>query len=1106
MHIPIQYDHSQPSVLDGGQAQQVTLAKSQYRVLYTRGDELLTPGQYRSTFDTYLGRGAWGGSGLDDMTAARLFSASSTAYACTEYSATTTAGFPLIVTDPKGDQLAGSPLDHVLAHASTLLHSTVISLLLWGRCYLRKRRNRHGFPSSLEWLNPLDVREIEQGGFVVEYDVATGAFGTVRERVTLDDMVYMQMFDPDPDGKGLSKFEIALQPMSSERGRAVYAAAFFVNSARPDGMLTFDQPLSDEEFDQAQNNWRQFKGAGNAHRTAVMPGGARWTPIQTAPIDLALGEQGQQDKQAITAIFQVPPALVGLGDVADPLSANSTYSAMEISYIRNVALPRMKTIILPALNEQWAHKDFNPRDHFTLAVDENRIPALADANLARSDTAIHLVGANIADYPESREMLGLPKREDFFLRDPADPLSMWQAGAITLNEARRFIGVKGEGGAYTNPNCEVVLIGGQLFPAARLREIADANAQRLITPPPPASPFGLNAPEANALPAPTDIDEPRTEPSLCVALLLGDDPDLVQLQARVRTLYAADGLTWNEPSDFHVTLLYAPHVTDDEVSGLVESLRGLNVRDLTLKIGSLNSFDALGEHALHFRIKRNAALLDLQATLYDTFEDAGVGMSAYSRPAAYTPHITMGYSAHKIKRVVFQSQLAVTPRGLIVWRGDDVLLDTSQATDVTAPMAVPSAVEVVTRATSPLELVISFADHQFVRQARRALSTYLTAQEAVVTEWVGDDAWRYVLVSVPNWTPSKASALMKSLDLDAVRKLDLASTGFTQEGDGIYLQVDAEKVASLQKALLLDVADAGLKPGDVTVGIRLCAVEGTVDLSTIEPVSYPLVASNVAMVWADVEQHRWALRGLTQLQQELGAWEKCVRRKGRDYDFTTNALTDTPTAAFVTDALDAGLDTDATFALAADILRGVVVLRAYPETREAFIAEMKATIGAAAANETDRRNFAARMRVTLRRLGLQAFRDGMNAEGYDPESFSAKELAAFRTWQDEASRFVSDFGAEIFKEAGLPDTSVDLRAEMWADKSLREIYFIGSVLAAPQKKKRWKRNPAKDSCEDCITRDGQVKTLEEWDALGLPGSNTLACHGYHCGCGLEDAE
>jgi hypothetical protein len=40
------------------------------------------------------------------------------------------------------------------------------------------------------------------------------------------------------------------------------------------------------------------------------------------------------------------------------------------------------------------------------------------------------------------------------------------------------------------------------------------------------------------------------------------------------------------------------------------------------------------------------------------------------------------------------------------------------------------------------------------------------------------------------------------------------------------------------------------------------------------------------------------------------------------------------------------------------------------------------------------------------------------------------------------------------------------------------------------------------SCPDCVARNGETKTLEEWELEGLPGAGTTLC-GDHCNCTIE---
>jgi hypothetical protein len=39
-------------------------------------------------------------------------------------------------------------------------------------------------------------------------------------------------------------------------------------------------------------------------------------------------------------------------------------------------------------------------------------------------------------------------------------------------------------------------------------------------------------------------------------------------------------------------------------------------------------------------------------------------------------------------------------------------------------------------------------------------------------------------------------------------------------------------------------------------------------------------------------------------------------------------------------------------------------------------------------------------------------------------------------------------------------------------------------------------------CDDCAERDGEAKTWEEWEAVGLPGLGATVC-GWRCRCTLE---
>lgn len=903
-----------------------------YRILYTHGDDLLTPTQYRAaSFEQALDRALNGRSNIPDDTLAKARAASATAFACIEYAAGAMVQ-PLDVQDRAGKALTNTPLVAFLEDANRLLFQIGVSLLVFGRYYLRKRYNAAGYPTALAYVNPTDVRELTERNRVVGYEITH--VDNSRERVPTEQIVYDELFDVRPDGNGLSRLEVAFRAIGIDYGLVTHVAAVLTNSARPDGMLTFDHDLGNEDYEDARKEWQRFKGAQNAGKTAVMPSGAKWTPVQTSLKELDTSAIKQEDRKDIAAIIGVDLALVGLEGIADPLSANSTFASKEVAHLRNHALPRLKTVVLSALNKQWAHKDFNPRNTYTLVVDEGKIPALAEANLVKSEVAIRLSDGALLDYNESREMVGYAKRDDYILRDPTDVLSLFKDGNASMNQVRNMVGLPDLGA-----NGEVVLISGiGLLPINRLAEVANKIADGVGQP--PALPFGGMA----TPPAP-----PQLPPS-------------------------------NDPP-----ALPAPEPTPDPESS--------------------------------------------------------------AEPAAPT----------------------------------------------------------VARSAPSMELAVSFASHQFVRYARRALSEHLTAR-GVNAEWESEDAWRLTLVRADGQTPADAAALIRRVTYDDGRKIDTVASGYFSRDGGVYLRVaDSDGLAGLRTAAALDV---GIDGGAGYVGgILLCRTVGDVDLAGAPEEKYPMVLGSIVLLYDSEPKHTWVLRGVSEAQaRELRNYEHVIRRKGRNHSFTVDTLQNSDTAAWVRDSLSADIDTDVVFEIAESILRGEMAWRNYEQTRANFIEVMRDLFQKAYDQSINRQTFAAQMRTRLSRFGLDAFMDGIAGDGEKPESLSPDQLTIYRAWQTETSGYITDVGEELFKREGITENEIDIRANLWASKSLNDIYYAGVRFGNPSKLATWHRGATEQGCGSCKDRDGQTMTIDEWGKIGFPQDRRLSCGGWRCQCVLFDEQ
>lgn len=77
------------------------------------------------------------------------------------------------------------------------------------------------------------------------------------------------------------------------------------------------------------------------------------------------------------------------------------------------------------------------------------------------------------------------------------------------------------------------------------------------------------------------------------------------------------------------------------------------------------------------------------------------------------------------------------------------------------------------------------------------------------------------------------------------------------------------------------------------------------------------------------------------------------------------------------------------------------------------------------------------------------------------------------------------------------------RADTWANGYERIVLLAQSVSGADLKMK-WKRDPAKAGCVDCLQYDGKIYRKSEWAEVGVyPRSPDLACSGVNCGCDWE---
>ena len=248
---------------------------------------------------------------------------------------------------------------------------------------------------------------------------------------------------------------------------------------------------------------------------------------------------------------------------------------------------------------------------------------------------------------------------------------------------------------------------------------------------------------------------------------------------------------------------------------------------------------------------------------------------------------------------------------------------------------------------------------------------------------------------------------------------------------------------------------------------------------------------------------------------ELAAWERSALNNGRNKALrfvcynTPSVLADhirSQIAAAQT--LDKDVIKDI-FARAAERLTDVPrlvdeaeAIKSYEDTRGEFVRNLIDLIRGGLYEEVSRRRFGTVMRAQLRRLGQMAFQDGLVQGGVN-DPLDEDDLFQVQSWLMKQSEYISSFADEVFKQ-GLSELEIENRAQVWANKSLDQMYQAGLLSADKNGLYVWKLGRTEEHCADCKRLNGQVHRLKQWYARGwVPKSDRLECNGFNCDCGFE---
>ncbi len=152
--------------------------------------------------------------------------------------------------------------------------------------------------------------------------VYTGPDG---EQVPLQVPQVIQIKYPNPldPYRGLGPVQAILVDLDAARYSAEWNRNFFLNSAEPGGIIEVPEKLSDDEFNEMTDRWReQHQGVAAAHRVAVLEK-ATWKDRAISQRDMQFAELRKVSREIIREAFGIHGHVLGLSDDVNKANAEA---------------------------------------------------------------------------------------------------------------------------------------------------------------------------------------------------------------------------------------------------------------------------------------------------------------------------------------------------------------------------------------------------------------------------------------------------------------------------------------------------------------------------------------------------------------------------------------------------------------------------------------------------------------------------------------------------------------------------------------------------------------------------------------------------------------
>lgn len=196
--------------------------------------------------------------------------------------------------------------------------SIIVSMLIDGNAYIRIFSNDRGEIVSMSVLNPHKVEITRNGLGQVMFRVDNN-----ETLLSSEEVVFIPDVVRPGHIKGISRVEALKENFGLAIGLQNYAAKFFGSGTQTSGVIEFPGALTAEQAKALQDGFdSRHRGWSKAHRTAILSGGAKYTPTTVENDKAQFLDSRRMAVEDIARAFRVPSNLLNL-------PGSNTFSSVE---------------------------------------------------------------------------------------------------------------------------------------------------------------------------------------------------------------------------------------------------------------------------------------------------------------------------------------------------------------------------------------------------------------------------------------------------------------------------------------------------------------------------------------------------------------------------------------------------------------------------------------------------------------------------------------------------------------------------------------------------------------------------------------------------------